>query len=35
MFRLPASPSRCSLRLTGGTTYGPIAAGVRSMSFFP
>ncbi len=27
--------SRCSARLTGGTTYGPIAAGVRSIARMP
>jgi hypothetical protein len=25
----------CSVRLTGGTTYGPIAAGVRSIALMP
>ena len=27
--------SRCSVRLTGGTTYGPTAAGVRSIARMP
>ena len=35
MLTLVTLPSRCCLRLSGGTTYGPIAAGVRSTANLP
>src|SRR3954453_5477480 len=35
MFRFRVRSASCSSRLTGGTTYGPIAAGVRSTSVLP